>query len=453
MNIKLRFDKAIEYMVAVNHYLAAELSKLGYPIACDDIPTAGVGWDNDRKKIQFLFNPKFAEKLTDEEFAFVVGHECIHLLHSHVFLLRDEVERLKKIQKSPMEIMQYQRKMNIAMDCVVNDSLTNLYDLPKVLTEITPDKPKIFYGKETVGTDCHDMTAKDVFMLLPEPPPQPGQGKDQQGQGGQPGQGTGGQGQGDVENHNQWQSFFNQDGTLNKNFVDTIKEFVQKNKQNSNLSDAEAETVDDMQQQMKNSTDAYAAKAGREAVGALRPIDGLSRETINWNKILYKFVETRKPEDIWTKPNRKLISVYPDAILPSWKDEEKEKIFVAVDSSGSISREALSLFVSVLKNTPKRFEIDAISFDTRCYEYNVKGKEFPKGGGGTNFQIIEDYIQKHFKKYPKAIFVLTDGEGTNVKPQYPDRWGWLLYGPCQTYFCKNMRYYKIFDLLEKNAKI
>lgn len=444
MNIRLKFRKAIEDMVAVNHYLAAEVCKLGYPTLSNAIPTAGVGWDGEKKKITFLFNEKFAEKLTDEEFCFVVGHEAIHLLNSHIFLLYDEIEKLKKQQKSISDIHDYRRKMNIAMDCVVNDSLTNLYDLPKVLTEDpkVSKKVKIYYGKETVGTECQDMTAQEVYYLLPEEVTNP-----------QPQQGEGEGGGSGVENHEMWDSFFNQDGSINRDFVDAIKEFVEKNVQNSALTDEEAEKLDEMKEKMGDCGDAYASKAGNSIGSAKRPIDGLSRETLNWNRILYQLVDVLKPEDIWTKPNRKLIPVYPDIILPSWKDQEKEKIFCAIDSSGSISQDALKLFVSVLRNTPKRFEITAISFDMKCYPYNIAGKEAPLGGGGTSFSIIENYIQENFKKYPKAVFVLTDGDGTNVNPKYPERWAWLLYGACVTKYCATMKHYKINDLLVKNAKI
>lgn len=429
-------QKAVDDMVSINHYLAAEICKLGYPKLSEELPTAGVAWDAEKKKIIFIFNPHFVEKLNDIEFCFVVSHECIHLLNSHIFLLYDEMERMKKNQKSIKDMQDWRRKMNIAMDCVGNDSLINLYDLPKVFDGTDKDKIKIYYGKPTIGAECHDMTAQEVYYLLPDEitSPQPGAG-------------------GDVENHEFWDSFFNDDGSINKDFVDSVKQFIQNNTQNSSLSDAEAEKLEEMRKKMKDCSDNYASQAGNAAVGLKRPIDGLSRETLNWNKILYQFVDTLKPEDIWTKPNRKLIPLYPEIILPSWKDKEKEKIFCAIDSSASISQEALSLFVSVLRNTPKRFEIHAISFDTKCYPYDILSGDKPRGGGGTNFGIIEDYIQENFKKYPKAVFVLTDGEGTKVDPERPDRWAWLLYGSCCQQYCGKMKKFKINDLLIKKDKI
>lgn len=428
MHIKARYEKAVADMQDINNYLAVEVCKMGYPIATNDIPTAGVGWDDNRKKIVFYFNPTFAQTLTSEEFCFIVAHEAIHLVNSHIFLLHEEIKKLTKRKAEQIEILTFTRKMNRAMDCVVNDSLINMYNFPKVL-DLDPNisnKIKIIYGKDIVGVDCHDKTAYEVYYMLPEEPAS---------------------NQKDVENHKIWESFFAPDGSFKKDFVDTLKEFVNKNIQNSALSDEQLEQINKIRKDMKNSSDSYVSKAGDSISGDKRPVDGTDRRTINWNKILYKFVDTFKPEDVWSKPNRKLIPSYPDIILPSWKDKEKEKIFCAIDSSGSIDYDALSLFVSVLRNTPKRFQIDAISFDNKCYKFDVFGKDKPQGGGGTNFQIIEDYIQQNCRKYPIAVFVLTDGWGTKVTPKYPERWGWLLYGNSHRGYCENMKNYNIVDVL------
>lgn len=432
------FDEVVNELNQENWYLASEVTKLGYPTLSTQIPTAGVAWDGDKKKIIFLFNPNFLERIKGnmDELKFTIIHECSHIFRSHIFLIRDELEKMKKLNKTNGEMRQFQRKINIAADCVVNDSLVNLYDLPKVFTDAK--KIKIFYGQETVGVDCEDLTAMDVYYLLPEDQQQ----QQQEGQGQQ--EGTSSEG---VENHEQWETFFNGDGTINKDFVDTIKKFVEDNIQNSSLSDGEAETIDNMKEKMKDSTDAYASQAGRTALGQKRPVDGLGKETLNWNKILFQFVEIIKQEDVWTKPNRKLQSVYPEIILPSLKNTEKEKIFVAIDTSGSIDYNALKLFLTVVKNTPKRFDIEAITFDDACYPYDMKKGDQPVGGGGTNFYNIEQYIKQNLKKYPKAIFVLTDGIGNHVNPEHPERWCWILYGYAETTYCANMKHYNIRDLL------
>lgn len=433
MDINARFEQAVANMEKINNYLAAEVCKLGYPVLTDTIPTACVGWDENKKKVIFWFNPEFAKTLTDDEFCFVVAHEGIHLVNSHVFLIYNEMDKMKRQKKSQSEMGIFMRKMNVAMDCVVNDSLVNLYNFPKILEgdPNDPTKIKVFYGIPTVGVDCEDLTAQEVFYMLPE--------------------GDAGNSILDawdqIDNHDVWKSFFDDNGNFKKDFVDAIKDLVNKNVQNSAFTDQELKQIQDIKKAMQDCNDGYVSRAGKDANGNKRPVDGSDRRALNWNKILYKFVETLKPEDIWSKPNRKLIPSYPDIILPSWKDQEKEKIFCAVDVSGSINYDALKLFISVLRNTPKRFEIEAITFNTSCYEYDIFGKNMPEAGGGTDFAIIERYIQDNCKKYPKAVFILTDGWGTPVKPEYPNRWGWLLYGHSSREYCKNMKAYNIMDIL------
>jgi len=475
--LKKRYKDAVKELYYRGNYLAAELTKLGYPKSDERIPTAGVAWDDKRKKIIFLFNPDFASKLNDEQFLFVACHEAIHILNGHVFLMKSENDRLIRTNRSQEELMRFRYKFNIAADCVVNDSLTSLYSLVRqnflgytefTLTEdcsiveaaqkmvanpLTPDdivdiqeaNPSIsdvnsqmkagtkavipgfiIYGDKTVGTNCADLTVMDVYLILPDDRSQSAL---------------------DPDNH-MWDTFFDSSGDIKKEFVDKMGRFLDKNMENSTLSDGEAGKIDELRKNMKNSNDSYVSAAGQNASGTRRPIDNLGNESINWNKILFRLTDTIKAEEKWNRPNRRLMSIYPDVILPSYPDQEEEHIFVAIDSSGSIDYKALSLFVSVLKNTPRNFKIKAISFDNKCYEYDVRGTEMPQGGGGTDFGIIEDYIQKNFKKYPAATFILTDGCGTSVHPQYENRWAWILYGSSSEAYCKNMARYKIEELLK-----
>lgn len=421
MNINERFQQAIDDLYESNHYLAAEITKLGYPAVVDNIPTAGVLWDKERKKICFSFNENFSKTLNDDEFRFVVAHEALHFVNMHIFFFRDKVDEMQRRKKSMSEIRNTMNKLNVAADCVVNDSLVNLYKFKKNKT--LGGKP-IYYGIDTVKTDTHDMTVMDVFSILPEENAK------------------------NCDGDHAWESFFNEDGSFNKDFIDSIENVISNGSENSALSDEELSKIDDMKEQMEKSSDSYAAKAGTEAGSELRAIDGLGHNTLNWNKILFHFTENRKIEDKWTRPNRKLSSIYPEVVLPSYEHQEKEEIFVAIDVSGSIDRKACSLFIEVVKNSPKRFIINAISFDTRCHKYDARSGNRPIGGGGTRFDIIEKYIQSNFKKYPKFVCVFSDGVGSYIKPQYPKRWCWFLYLPYSTTYIGNMKWFKVGDLLK-----
>jgi predicted metal-dependent peptidase len=430
MNIKERFDNAIDYLYKVNDCLSAEVTKLGYPKFVKEIPTAGVSWDKERKKICFMFNEEFAKTLDDKQFAFVVSHEAMHIVNMHVFKFRDMIDDMKAKRKSEVEIDKFHQKLNIAADCIVNDSLVNLYGLDKmeslgtIPTLMGPHPVEPAHGMEKIKCHTHDMDLMSVYYLIPDDPGD------------------------DIQGHD-WSSFMNPDGSMSRDFIEKIHDFIENNRQNSAMSDKQAAEIDKMLRDMKDSSDPKTrAQAGKGNKNHVRAVDGLGSNAVNWSNILFRFVETKKTVDDWNRPNRKMSSIYPDVILPSYVQQEKEEIFLAIDTSGSISDVALKLFLEVARNTPMRFKINAITFTTSCVPYDVRGKDYPVGGGGTNFGIIEEYIQNTFKNYPKAVIVLTDGAGTEVHPKHPERWMWMLYGECSTHCVGNMKWRKILEMLK-----
>lgn len=422
MNIKERFRNAIDQLYDLNCNLATEVTKLGYPSINNSIPTAGVYWDKIAKQIRFDFNEEFASKLNDEQFAFVVAHEALHIVNCHVFLIAKKIQSIKSSSlpdgEKNLKMREFMQKINIAADCVVNDSLVNIYNFPKIMEEPKDDLPGIIYGKKVVGFDCHDYCVEDVYKLLPEMKSY----------------------QFDVHD---WQSFVDSNGNVSKEFSDKMKDLLSRNANNSALGDKENFIIDNAIDTLKQSV---SNQAGTEKIGQRREITKTSRKYVNFDKLLLELINSKFIEDKWNRPNRKLSAFYPKTILPKFEEKEIENVFCAIDSSGSIDMNALSLFVDVVRNAPKRFKIKAITFDTDVYEFNVYSDEKPKGGGGTNFQIIEDYIQKNFKKYP-TVFVLTDGHGTPVTPKFPNKWCWILYGSSSDAYCKNMKTYKIEQML------
>lgn len=415
MNIKERFELAIDdlYLSACN--LATEVTKLGYPKSSVRISTAGISWDKYKKQVCFEFNEKFANTLSDEEFSFVVAHEAMHLAVCHIFLINDYVNKIKRKsnlskEEKDKQISIFLNKSNIAADCVVNDSLVNIYNLKKQLENIA------MYGKKVVGVDCHNMSMSEVYQLLPE-----------------------------IEMYtfdiHSWDSFLDENGDIDKNFSDKIKGFIERNLNNSALSDKENQKLQDVANQFQH------LNAGNSSLANRRPIVKISRNYINWNRLILEIVDSKKQEDIWSKPNRRLVSIYPDVILPKFESQEIETVFVAIDASGSIDQQQLSLFVDVVRNSPKRFKIEAVTFNTTCYPLNIM-KEDPSGGGGTSFACIEKYIQKNLKEYPKCVVVISDGSGDCVNPQFPERWRWLLTDGGSDVYCKSMRHHFLRDFIK-----
>jgi predicted metal-dependent peptidase len=55
------------------------------------------------------------------------------------------------------------------------------------------------------------------------------------------------------------------------------------------------------------------------------------------------------------------------------------------------------------------------------------------GGGGTNFQLVVDYVEgrlevngRRFEERADAVIMVTDGHAPQVTPAHPDRWIWLI---------------------------
>lgn len=416
MNIIDRFDCANDNLYKKNKSLAIELMKLGYPKVCDDIPTACVEWDPERKKIIFKFGEKFLNSIDDDQFAFICCHELLHIFYNHIFQKKDKYDYFMKTGREK-EIKNMLNKLSIAQDCVINDSLVFWYDFPKFSDcLIDGQEIKLCFGKDIEGLniDCYNLTSEDVYDLLPDNPS-------------------------GFSNEHDWSSFFDENGNLKKEVIEKVIDFIKDNQNNSNFSDDELFQIGQMKEEIKKSTSEKNLSDNSRSIAH-------ENKSLKWDSILSKLIEMRKHEDCWTTPNRNFYSCYPDVILPSIKDIENQEVFVAVDSSGSIDYKALSLFISLIKNAPRHIKIKSISFDTQCYEYDIKSGERPNGGGGTRFDIIEEHIKENFKTYPKCVIVLTDGHGNEVKPKHKDRWIWLLYSGTDD-FCKNMKHYNIFDFV------
>lgn len=177
---------------------------------------------------------------------------------------------------------------------------------------------------------------------------------------------------------------------------------------------------------------------GNTPSGELRAIGEIHKSSnIDWDYILSKCIASCIQlglEERWAPPNRKFAWLYPDVLLPAEHQVEQyqSSLLMAIDSSGSITRPVLDRLVGVARTVPTdRVELTALSFDTRVYPFDFWQKVPQiRGGGGTRFDIIEDYV-KLLSKYPDLIVVLTDGLASRPTVKYPNRWFWLI-TPCGT---------------------
>jgi hypothetical protein len=83
---------------------------------------------------------------------------------------------------------------------------------------------------------------------------------------------------------------------------------------------------------------------------------------------------------------------------------------------------------------PNRFKLSVFGFTTKVYPIDIREPHPSVYYGGTSFSIIEEHIRKICPDvYPKAVFVITDGDGDLVRPLHPERWYWFLVDETPTY--------------------
>lgn len=152
---------------------------------------------------------------------------------------------------------------------------------------------------------------------------------------------------------------------------------------------------------------------------------------IDWREELRRFFQSiSRSDSSWTQPNRRFIGA--GLYLPGMHVEAVGPLVVAIDTSGSIGGKLLEQFAG---------ELNAIAEDTRPEKIHVvycdaavsHVEEFtaddlpiklcPKGGGGTDFRPVFDWVEKEGVQ-PDCLVYLTDGYGTFPKqePSYPVMW-------------------------------
>jgi predicted metal-dependent peptidase len=157
---------------------------------------------------------------------------------------------------------------------------------------------------------------------------------------------------------------------------------------------------------------------------------------VDWAEQLREYVSAicvGKGESTWRKPNRRWLG--QDIYMPSQVAESIGNIVVAIDTSGSISGEAITRALSELvgicdNTTPER--VDLIYWDHKVAGHEVYFEDGyagminstkPKGGGGTSIESVFGYL-KEFKLTPVLLVVITDlyFSFPADKPDYPILW-------------------------------
>jgi hypothetical protein len=411
VNINDDWEK-IKYLLSCHHSIFYKIVEIGKPCFSDKIPTAAVQFDKEGKFINFIFNEKFWEKCDDYKKMFVICHEAMHIILNHGTRFLDKTDT---------------RTANIAMDVVVNHSLVR--DFGFIRNEIDSKNEycwvdTVFKDKKYLGFDYPDDESTEFYYNQIEKNKKDKNNRNDDGDKvNQDKQKDGSQGTGSEE-----------DNKLVDSHEDLSNEDLEK-VVNDVIDSLDNEEKKQFTETMKNIKDAGNALGGWLTIPKIKEVRKRKWETVikQWEINCLKTTEAEREQ--WIKKSRRMSSFQSNLILPSTsaieclhKDKNKINVFFFLDTSGSCINYAHRFFTAANSLPKDKFDIKLFCFDTCVVETDIKSSNV-YGGGGTSFSIMEKKIQEEklkTKKYPKAVFVITDGYGDAVKPEFPARWHWFL---------------------------
>lgn len=157
---------------------------------------------------------------------------------------------------------------------------------------------------------------------------------------------------------------------------------------------------------------------------AKRLLKELRSPQTDWRQILEEFIQQDVGDYSFSPPDRRMDD--SPFFLPAFNETEgttdnPRNILFMIDTSGSISDEmmtaaysevkgAIDQFAGTLEGWLGFFDADIVE-PLRFKDVDEFLRIEPVGGGGTDFQIIFEYVAEHMKEEdePACIIILTDG--------------------------------------------
>jgi len=455
-----------------HHGLFSQFWSMGVPRFTRKIPTAAVAFNRKGQYVEFIFNPDFWDQLSYEERKFVICHECLHVMFEHGIRMTNADQK---------------HVANLAMDVVVNHTLIDDFgfshsDLNSVVQEAdaeagTPEQTldDVLIWKDKLYEKPDEIADKETFeyyyrklMERVEEMIKNGQ-ISTDGNGipiSMPGSGSGSPLDHDtIDSHEfmEGQGVSDQEDEADSGARGDEEEIDgQPDRGTEGLEPIPEEVMDDMvdecRRQLNPDENDQMTKAGigrgdKVYKARLKKMQAVQK----WEELVKKWTAAGEiPDDVWVRKSRRHNMLPPDFILPTEYEDEniggKVNVWFFQDISGSCTR-YLDHFYSAARTFPEHFfKLRMFGFDTGVIEVDPKNPNL-RAGGGTCFKCIESAIQQKVQEghaYPDAVFVFTDGCGTYVDPQHPDRWHWFLEGSYQAtdYIPKQSKTYQLNDFVK-----
>jgi hypothetical protein len=418
------------------HEIFYKLWNVGRPQFTDKIKTAAVYFDKVGKCIDFNINPEYWDSISTKKKSFIICHELLHVILYHGV-------RISKLD--------FNDSINICLDIPVNEMLVSSFGFMR--NEI--DSENVFCWSDKFDKDFKTTVAPsnmyfEYYFSFFNQKNKTEQNKGESGDGAGKKEGPGESENNEsldksssVDDHSLLDSF------INKEFEDFINEEISKQDKES-LSDIIKKHTTLSNSELIN----RGCSPGNTWLN-LKHI--ISKKKGKWETVIKKWVRlkiTENETEQWQILNRRMAMLPNDFFLPSYReiedfDKEKMDLWFFQDTSGSCASFAPRFFKAARSIPTEKFNISVFCFDTRVYPVSLKDGIL-KGFGGTSFDILERYIQNEIikgdlKKYPDAIFVITDGYGNYINPQFPKRWHWFLSNDWTRCIHQDCNIYKLTD--------
>lgn len=418
--------------------------EIGEPTFNDVIPTACVTFNKKGEYLSFLFNTKFFDEISNYKLGFVFTHEVLHLFYDHG-------PRMKHVKDEDRQIL------NVALDIVVNETLVN--NLNFIRSKVEGANELCFFDTVFTKKDVHEYkirreeTSHYYFEILKKMR-EKNQEKIKEL----------------LENIKLVDS--HDDSDIDQEASSSIGEMLEQHGIKDYAGDFSKELQEKIKKELQvgeNESDENenggSTKGGKQAGSGVggRIIELINQpepkrkwEEIvdNWHKkTLQELYRLQSRFDKYELKNYGVLTRNPRIKLASEVSmpartvvKNKLKVCFFLDISGSCYHLKDRFVKAALSLNPKYFDVELLTFDTAVEKAKKVGKNQYEiyGGGGTSFECIEKYIQRHYKKYPTAVWVMTDGWGDGVQPQHANRWFWFLTEDATKDYIPNKS--KTFDL-------
>lgn len=337
----------------------------------------GVGFENGQ--VRLVYDPDWVAKMTVQQVMFCLEHECLHLVLDHLLRIGD---------RDPLI-------WNLAADCAVNGYILEdpgpCVEPYEIVIPGKKDSPfeNLPLGKhaEWYYDQIMDKAQKYTVTKNADGSITVKNEKTEKSQTYKP------------NSHDEWETMEQGDSSLNKEIVKVmVKEAYNEAKQRGNApGGAIAELIESLLQQ----------------------------NTVNWKAQLRRYAAasmlSSERKSSWKRVNRRFDTDYPGSTRI-----RQPKIFVALDTSGSVSDQDLLEAIAELRAIQKIYNasITIMEGDTQLeHEYDLtkfaKVNTAVHGRGGTSHL----FLWKHLEKKPVDLLICFTDLASDItaenKPRYP----------------------------------